>query len=1279
MAAKKPAKKTPKPPVKKPVKKSPPPKAAPRVAPKTATKAPAPAAAKGPLLETQLLSTTGVPDRELLIKAGKIFKQHAGSGHLNLFNKSEGSWELSGVAHRDQAILLDGPVADSSFLKNLPQSAGLLEDTAGLYLLENEKALPFTEEGASVIVAPAFLSTGQAAGAILFISSKEDGRFNQSDIKTAEKVAAILSPVLLRIHAARQEASAKKTLLETKNELKAQKKAFSDLEAESAKSLNEKTELLEKTTKEAEANLLSLKREKNVEIQKMQEEWRAEKAAAIAQAVQELEAKSAELSAKLEETTADLSAKLEETRADLGAKLEEEEKKSAKIESARSELETRSRDLAAQLEKSQEENLNLSVDLEQLQKDRELQLQNTKTTLEKEFQDKIKSLEENARSLSEKNQSLSSSLENVKKNLESIQSELEKEKSERKKETDQLSAEKKNLTDRLGNSSSQEESLRRNISELEAKKSGLEKELSALRETSASVQKELEETRSRFDSFEKDSARQTQELRASGEKLSSEKNSLEKELEQLRAYAQELEKENESASKKAAEVEAFLGDSSKKSQEQIRLLQNELTEARKNLEQKETNLLQEVYTLKQDLNQAAGSAEQQKRDFLDRISRIEKENAEKLSSAEKVSQELREKTAQAEKETAAAAAKLSDFEARYRELESRREEQENAAGVLRKERDDSIRRYGELEQTLASERSRFEQEKVKARQEEDAFRLRTSEEASRLQKTISELNEKIQQIENNNASQLREINVLKNQNDRLAGSVAELTDTKAALENRLAENDRIIQDLQKELQTRDSRLKALTEDLQKSRDSENQLKNEISISREREVKLEQAAASLESEIHRLKGRIASHEETIGALRKTGADLEKNIKNLKTDLTEAAAREKKLGEELASATQREKGSRREGHLLARAADTISNAPTFADKIRGFTSSLPGENPIARSVVYALIGDELLEVVEAVQGETRLDGVIGKRVTIRESQFGQTIASADIQPLPDTKEGSPDIQATGVEKIAAHFVCIPLIESEKITGIITMASPKKFSEDSIRFLKAVSPILAIALKFERIFSELRHYRTNINHYDDIGSFLQYRSIKTARELSGLVSRLQESIASGESASQTDLAGRLKTYLETPLPRFEEKSDLVVMLDSFVSDLGEMARDRTGLEFSKSLPDDMMQMLHERTGRSMRNLFWLTGEAVENVVRHSQATKMEISLKEENGSIVYSIWDNGEGIVRTAGTEKPEKGMGLKAIRSLAYASGAQALFERGPGGYGLVVRIIWKQDR
>ena len=84
----------------------------------------------------------------------------------------------------------------------------------------------------------------------------------------------------------------------------------------------------------------------------------------------------------------------------------------------------------------------------------------------------------------------------------------------------------------------------------------------------------------------------------------------------------------------------------------------------------------------------------------------------------------------------------------------------------------------------------------------------------------------------------------------------------------------------------------------------------------------------------------------------------------------------------------------------------------------------------------------------------------------------------------------------------------------------------------------------------------------------------------------------------------------------------------------------------------------------------------EALSNLVRHSQATRIAVALEVRDGQLVLSIRDNGVGFDAEALFSAPASvasGIGLRSIRETAQELGGRLEVESGPDGTKLVVSV------
>lgn len=95
-------------------------------------------------------------------------------------------------------------------------------------------------------------------------------------------------------------------------------------------------------------------------------------------------------------------------------------------------------------------------------------------------------------------------------------------------------------------------------------------------------------------------------------------------------------------------------------------------------------------------------------------------------------------------------------------------------------------------------------------------------------------------------------------------------------------------------------------------------------------------------------------------------------------------------------------------------------------------------------------------------------------------------------------------------------------------------------------------------------------------------------------------------------------------------------------------------------------------EMDGTQAINLFRITQESLTNVVRHSGATKVAVSLRRDNEEVVLSISDNGRGLPE--GHTIASTSYGLRGMRERVAQLGGKIKFDNPPGGgFSVTVRL------
>jgi len=110
------------------------------------------------------------------------------------------------------------------------------------------------------------------------------------------------------------------------------------------------------------------------------------------------------------------------------------------------------------------------------------------------------------------------------------------------------------------------------------------------------------------------------------------------------------------------------------------------------------------------------------------------------------------------------------------------------------------------------------------------------------------------------------------------------------------------------------------------------------------------------------------------------------------------------------------------------------------------------------------------------------------------------------------------------------------------------------------------------------------------------------------------------------------------------------------------------RTGIECKICLPENEFDLNRELS----TNLFRIVQESLTNVIRHANATKVEIVLSDDDGKLLLEIVDNGKGITAEAVTDA--KSFGLIGIKERVHSLGGELVVAGNPNaGTRLTVKL------
>ena len=207
-------------------------------------------------------------------------------------------------------------------------------------------------------------------------------------------------------------------------------------------------------------------------------------------------------------------------------------------------------------------------------------------------------------------------------------------------------------------------------------------------------------------------------------------------------------------------------------------------------------------------------------------------------------------------------------------------------------------------------------------------------------------------------------------------------------------------------------------------------------------------------------------------------------------------------------------------------------------------------------------------------------------------------------------------------------------------------------------------------ERLLLVQEEERTRIARelHDDLGQSLTALKM----DVGGLVVMLQPSAAS--APHQNRLISRIVATLDDTVTSVQRISS--ELRPSVLDDLGLAAaieaealrfEQRTGIECEISVPDqDDVQV----SGAAVTAVYRIVQEALTNVARHANASRVEVRLRQRPDELLLEIRDDGRGIA--AGEISDPHSLGLIGIRERADMAGGTVHFE-GVAGRGTIVSV------
>lgn len=308
-------------------------------------------------------------------------------------------------------------------------------------------------------------------------------------------------------------------------------------------------------------------------------------------------------------------------------------------------------------------------------------------------------------------------------------------------------------------------------------------------------------------------------------------------------------------------------------------------------------------------------------------------------------------------------------------------------------------------------------------------------------------------------------------------------------------------------------------------------------------------------------------------------------------------------------------------------------------------------------------------------------VGEGIAGRVAESGKAILLEDMST--DPRVANPDLIST--EELKA-FISVPLRAKDKVLGVINVAShtAHRFTRDDMHLLHSIGDQLGVAIEQARLYERLRRAReryrrlarqTLVAQEEERKRIAAELHDETAQALSGLTLQLQALVDMTEMSGnyEAEFVSRLKKVQSLAVQIHKEIRRLIADLRPALLDtLGLVPAIRQHAE--SSLRPLGINVSVQTRGLDARlapevetGLFRVIQGAVGNIIQHSKAKNVSITLERLNDELVLRVIDDGVGfdVSKITDIEESGRGRGVFSMRERLMLLGGTGWIESQPG--------------
>ena len=306
------------------------------------------------------------------------------------------------------------------------------------------------------------------------------------------------------------------------------------------------------------------------------------------------------------------------------------------------------------------------------------------------------------------------------------------------------------------------------------------------------------------------------------------------------------------------------------------------------------------------------------------------------------------------------------------------------------------------------------------------------------------------------------------------------------------------------------------------------------------------------------------------------------------------------------------------------------------------------------------------------------------------FADLLGKKQAIMVPDTKDykGSPYFPGRDV---IGSWMGLPLTAGEHTIGLVLLenASPYSFTPEMLQWANAVASQAAIAIQNAWLFEQVRDGRAHLQALSRrLVEVQEMERHYIARELHDDAGQALASLMVGLRLLERDGADRPAVIARTHELR-NIADGILENLHRLAIDLRPASLDHLGLvaalrQHTETISDqhsipvqfEVVGEVERISGDMETAVYRIVQEALTNIIRHAQATRIDVLLKRRDESLIVIVEDNGVGFdpkVQQNGR------LGMVGMQERTTMLGGTITFESIPGsGTTVILEVPWQSE-